>query len=531
MVGLVALALYLPSLANGFAWDDERDVRDNPAVVDAEGPVDVFTSPYRGAVPPARSPYRPVTSVTYWLNWGASGGEPAPFHAVNVGLHAAASALVVFLLVALGAGRMAAFLGGLVFAVHPVHVEAVANVVGRADILMTLSCLIAALAYLSRSWSDGARAGVVALAYAAALGSKENGVVLPALLVVLLLARTSGSEGADVPLSRTARRRTARREAMVLAPAAAVLGGYLLLRSQVLGTLVHRDTAPYIAVLSPSERITTAVANLTHLVRLLIWPADLAADYGPDVVTVTGPGSVAFWVGASLAVLAVVLAGALWRRNRLGAAALAWVVLSLAIVSNLLLPIGIWIAERTLYLPSVGVALGAVAVIGEVERRAPRRAPLTWVAAAALIAAGTWKTLDRIPVWRDNDSVLAALADEHPESYRSQWWLARRLTDVADYDAGLGWYEQARQTNPNDLGLALDHARALLLADRPTEAEALTSALPPTDPARFVYLAQSRIAAGRLDEAREDVREGLDRFPADARLRGQAIDLGVELPD
>jgi hypothetical protein len=527
VVGLVALAAHFPSVSNGFAWDDERDIRDNPAVVEAEGPADVLLSPYRGAVPPQRSPYRPVTSLTYWLNWEASPGQAAPFHVVNVALHGVVSALVVVLLGTLGAGGPGALIGGLLFAVHPVHVEAVANVVGRADVLMTLFCLSGALAYLSRGLSAGARAVAVALAYALALGAKENGVVLPALLLVLLWARNSGMDGDDVPLSKTARRRALRTEALVLAPSALVLGGYLALRSHVLGTLVHRDTAPYIAVLGAGERITTATANLAQLARLLLWPADLAADYGPDVVTVVGAGSVAFWAGALVGVLTLVLLVWLFRQERLAAAAVAWAALSVLIVSNLMLPIGIWIAERTLYLPSVGVSLAAAAAVGVLRRRTPSGTSVAWLAGGLLVAAGTWKTLDRIPVWRDSESVLATLAAEHPESYRSQWWLARQLAGVADHAAALRWYEQARQTNPNDLGLALDHARTLLMAGRPGEAEALAASLPPTDPARFVYLAQSKIMSGRSDEAAEDVRQGIERFPADPRLRAQAEELGI----
>jgi hypothetical protein len=521
VVGLVALAVYVPSLANGFALDDERDIRNNPAIVDATGPVDVALSPYRGAVPAARSPYRPLTSLTYWANWVVGDGSTRAYHAVNVLLHVLASALVVHLLIALGTSSAGALVGGALFAVHPVHVEAVANVVGRAEVLMTMFCLLGALAFLSRSVSPTLRAILVAASYALALGAKENGVVLPGLLVLLLLLP------ADAKARPNASIRT---ELLVLAPTLLVLIGYLALRQGVLGTLIHRDTAPYIALLSSGERITSAVANLPHLGRLLVFPLDLVADYGPDVIVPSGLDSFRFWMGVLVAGLSTALAWTLYRTQRLGLVALLWVTASVLLVSNLVIPIGVWVAERTLYLPSVGVAIGVAALVQSVERHYGRHLVVAWIVGGLLVLGGAWKTLDRTPAWRDTEAVLTTLADEHPESYRSQWWLARRLTEIGDLDGGLRWFEQAVRTSPNDLRLALDYARTLLLAGRPGEAEAIAAPLPPTDPTRFVYLAQSKIMTDRPDEARTDVTEGLLRFPGDARLIGQARDLGLGPP-
>jgi len=526
VAGLIALAVYLPSIRNGFAFDDERDIRDNPAIVDAAGPLDVALSPYRGDVPSGRSPYRPVTSLSNWLNWVGGGGNAAPFHMVNVLLHTLACVLVVQLLLAVGASEVSALIGGALFAFHPVHVEAVANVVGRADVLMTLFCLVGALGFLDRRLSQVTRALVVAVSYALALGAKENGVALPGLLLLLLVLPVERRHETE----EDPKARTLGPELRVLAPTLVVLLGYLAVRWSVLGTLVHRDTAPYVALLSTGERVATAVANLTHLGRLLLVPVDLAADYGPDVVVTAGPTSPRFWLGVVSVALTGALAWVLWRRNRLGAVALGWIALSVLVVSNLVLPIGVWIAERTLYLPSVGVALGVAALVQSVEQHAPRRMASVWTGTAVLALAAGWRTLDRIPSWSDTDTVLSTLADEHPESFRSQWWLARRLTDVGDLDGGLRWFEVATRTSPNDLRLALDHARTLLLAGRPQDAEAIVAPLPPTDPARFVYLAQSKIMTGRPEEAREDVREGLMRFPRDARLLAQASELDVEPP-
>jgi len=520
--GLLAFVIYLPSLRNGFALDDVRDVRDNPAITDASGPLDVLLSPYRGDVPPGRSPYRPITSLSFWMNWRLSDGAASSFHVVNVLLHSLATVLVVYLLVALGASGTAGLAGGLIFAIHPVHIEAVAGIVGRADVLMTIFCLLGAIAFLARGLGPVARASIVALAYALALGAKENGVALPAMLALLLVLprRPTSTEAArPAPL---------RRELLVLAPTILVLGAYLGLRHAVLGTLVQRDTAPYITMLPTPERVMTAVANMLQLGRLLLFPADLVADYGPRVINPVGLASPRLWLGGLTAALTIALAVLLYRRARLASVALAWVVLSTLVVSNLVIPIGVWVAERTLYLPSVGVSLGTAALVGSLTQAPTRVLRGLWAGLALVVVLASWKILDRTPAWRDTETVLRTLAEEHPESFRGEWWLAQSLTEVGDYTSGLRWFEEARQASPNDLGLALDYARALLLAGQPQKAESLVEPLPPSDPARFVYLAQSRLMTGRREAARAAVRAGLARFPGDARLLAQAHELGVE---
>lgn len=123
------------------------------------------------------------------------------------------------------------------------------------------------------------------------------------------------------------------------------------------------------------------------------------------------------------------------------------------------------------------------------------------------------------------------LADEHPESFRAQWWMGLRLIESQEHTRGLAWLKQAVDLNPNELRLQLEYVRGLLLAGRPAEALAIVSGLPPADPARDVYLTQSHIQLEQPARARETVQEGLLRFPADARLVRQARELEAGTPE
>jgi protein O-mannosyl-transferase len=534
LAALLAAVAYAPSLGNGFALDDQGDIVENSVVQPSQSPIVVVLSPYRGHVPPARSPYRPLTSLTMWLNAGFGGAWG--FHATNVLLHAFVTGLVTLLLLTLGAGPGWALGGGAVFAVHPVHVEAVANVIGRGDVLMTMFTLLGVLAFLDRTQGTARRAAGVAIAYALALLSKENGIALPGLLVILawltrpgtaaIPAGASTASGAHDTTDSTRSRLVS--DAMVILPTVAVLIGYLALRYQILGTLVHVDTAPYITTLSPLERTTTAIANVTHTMRLLLVPWDLSVDYGPAVVTTTGLLSLRFAAGLGILVFGAVGGFLMLEHDRRGSLAVAWIAVSTFVVSNLAVGIGVWVAERTLYLPSVGVVIAVVALATFVETRPDRRFGRLLAGILVLaVVAGTWRTLSRIPSWQSTDTVLDTLADEHPESFRSQWWVAQRLTNAGDPDRGLEWFDRAIETNPNDYRLRLDRVRALLLAGRSVQAEEAVAGLPGGDPARFVYLAQSLIMQNRPKEASDVVHEGLMAFPRDVRLIRQANDLGL----
>lgn len=526
MAVVLSLIVYLPSLGNGFALDDTGDIVENTTVHGLANTGEILTSPYRGRVPPGQSPYRPLTSLTYALNWSMGSGSPLPFHAFNVAFHAANTALVTILLTTLGATPLLALLGGAIFAVHPVHVEAVANSVGRGDALMALFVLLGALAYLRRFRSEWIRVALVGLAYALALAAKESGVVLPVLLVALSLLspgcsereRPSGSPSVSTQLP-------------LFAVLAGVLLLYLALRYQVLGTLFHRDAAPYIVTLPASLRLSTAVANVTEFVRLLLFPADLAADYGPGVILPAGIGALRFWVGGALLLAVGMVALSSARRSPWTALGVVWIVLSLAVVGNVLFPVGVWVAERTLYLPSVGVSVLAVGVgryANGVLRESPPR--LRWITAGAatlLVILGGARTWTRNAAWRDTDSVFTTLAEEHPEAFRAQWWMGVRLIDAGEQTQGLEWLRQAVDLNPNELRLRLDFVRGLLLTGRSEEALVIVSDLPPADPARDVYLTQSHIQLGQPGLALEAVQEGLSRFPEDARLMRQARELGV----
>ena len=398
-VGASAFVANLPSLLNRFALDDIYIVVLNPLVRAPSGLWRAFGASYWGGNLNT-TVYRPLAVATYALDWMV--GSLAWFHLVNVVWHVAATLLVAHL-ARRWAGDAAALIAGVLFAVHPVHVEAVANIVGRNELMAAVFVLLAVVAALEyeRPWLSCA-------AFACGLLSKENAIVTPALIVFAWMLGLQ-------PLP--ARRRLAG----FVASWAVVAIGYFALRYVVFRSYGSGivAVAPVFNGAPPLTVRLTAVAALSDVARLLLVPLHLQADYSPaERTAVTGLVDARFFIG----VLVVASWGALlvlaWKRRRaLEAYGLGWIAIAYSPVANLLFPIGVLIAERTLYLPSAGLALAVGGALRTLQGRS-----LALVAAALFVLGGA-RTAWRIPAWRDNAHATASLLDDAPLSYHT-WDLA-----------------------------------------------------------------------------------------------------------
>src|SRR6185503_110581 len=166
---LAAIVLYLPTVRYGFVQDDRAIIASNPAAHSIGAALRAFDDPYW---PPESGAglYRPATILSYAVDWTLSGGSPGWLHLMNALWHGLATLLVVLVLTR-WLSPVAAAVAGLVFAWHPVHVEGVASLVGRAELLAAVG-IFAALLAARRAW------WVAAVACAAlAMLSKEHGII------------------------------------------------------------------------------------------------------------------------------------------------------------------------------------------------------------------------------------------------------------------------------------------------------------------------------------------------------------------
>jgi hypothetical protein len=451
LVGLIALLASVTGLRNGFAYDDVHAVERNERLHSISQPWKLFTQTYwpPGKFTGGSTLYRPLTSLAFALQWAVGGGRPFVFHLANVLLYVVVSLAVLWLawllLPPLGAGLAASL-----FAAHPVHVEAVANVVGQGELWVNLFAIVAVAAFV-RGRSEAGLAPddrlAVYLFFALACLSKDNGLMLPGLLLA-----------AEATVVRDPRPLGVRIKSLL--PFWVVVAGigvlYLALRTLVTGTLAGDYPHILIGTASYSERLFTMLRVALAWPRLLLWPAHLQADYGPrdfDRVSGFGSGQAA---GLVLLVGLVALTLWTWRRRPVVAFGLLWFGVAIFPVSNLVLKAGIVLAERTLFLPSVGVMLALGAAGAAVAERGMVARRLVVAAGVLLMTLGIVKSALRQPVWRDNPTLFAQTVKDAPRNYRAHWNYGMSLYERGDRPAAFEEMHTAIELYPADPTLFSD---------------------------------------------------------------------------
>src|SRR5262249_44487479 len=177
---------------------------------------------------------------------------------------------------------------------------------------------------------------------------------------------------------------------------------WLLWRSQVVGDLTGLEVAPGLDDDGLFGRALVMLPVVLQYVRLLFAPHRLSADYNPDFIQPATTWTWAAPCGLRIIVLVTGLGWATRRRMPAVTVAIGWIGATLLIVANVLVPTGVILAERTLYLPSIGAVLLLAVASDLAFRRWPRAAA---IGVTAVLAAGVVRTVTRNPVWRSNDTL------------------------------------------------------------------------------------------------------------------------------
>jgi protein O-mannosyl-transferase len=445
ITAVLALLTYVVALKNGFAFDDVVLIPNDPRVTNGDLTRLVTTSYWADA---ALALYRPLTSLTFGFDWFVSNGSAAWFHFTNIIFHMAASTLVYVLLLRYFS-IAAALVGGAVFAVHPVHVEAVANVVGRSELIATSFVLLACVLW-PRIASRPARAVITATLYFMAMCAKESAAVLIALLVMIDFA---DGEWTLQTLPDYLRRRAPEFVALIAAFAI-----FLFIRGSVLGGLAPSKLDPSLEVVTSGwHRILTALQAWPLALKLFAFPKTLLADYGPQILLPIAEWNSLAVLGATL-VLVTVGGGiaAIAADKRYAALGLLWYPIAILPVANFIMPIGVVLAERTLYLPSVAFVFGVAALYEFARARTPARTRIAIAVVAIMLLAG--RSIARVPDWTSTDVILTKLTKDRPDAFRGQWHMARMARAKDNTEAALVNYDKAMKLWPYREGLVQEVA-------------------------------------------------------------------------
>lgn len=459
VLAIVAVAPFLQTLGFGYVFDDTYAIRDNAALRGWGALGQVWMQQFGGDGGPFFGLYRPLTMTLFAVVNNVGAKWPLWFHLMALLLHVAASHLV-WRLLRKALGMWAAFAAALWFAVHPVHVEAVANITNSAEVLVAIWTLLLAALLLQRvrndaplGWRTAAMAGAL---YAAAMFSKESGAMAaPVALVVAW-----GWHSADPPAVRWMTRRWSRL-AVTFGVAIVIVA---TARAFVLGGPVTGQpiAALGIAGMSAAERAVAMLSLTPRVLELLSWPGGINPHYGPSTFPESRGAVAALGV---LIVGAILAAGiALARRgDRRLLASIGVTSIAFLPASNLLVATGQLLAERTLYLPSVGmVMLGGLLLDRALQVNAGRR----WVpAVAAVLAIGILWSGARAARWsehwRNHDRLFARMIAADPRGYAGYWFAGVEATRQRRAAEGLSLLEKAYAIEQRDRGVVLDYGASL----------------------------------------------------------------------
>jgi tetratricopeptide (TPR) repeat protein len=479
--------VYAPVLGFEFVeWDDQKFVTENPRVhggLTWEGLVWAVTQ----GNPPD---WHPLTFLSHMLDCQVFGLEPGGHHATNLFLHALNTLLVFGLFRHMTGAVWPSALVAALFGVHPLHVEAVAWVSQRKELLSATFALLATRAYVGYATRGGvARYVTTAVLLALALLSKAMAVTLPFVFLLLdywPLGRTGSSRRGASGEGRVGRQRPLPGLVLEKVP--------LLLLSAAMSAITYvvqragGAVVPAEAVAFPL-RVANALVAYARYVGKALWPASLGAQYTNPYLP--GGTPLASWqIGAAAVLLLAATAAAVLpvrRRWHLGYIPVGWLWFLGTLVPVIgLVQVGTAaMADRYTYMPLTGLFLIVAWGGRDIVRRWPGGARVVAAAAVAgMLGASMAVSASQVRYWRDSESL----------------------------------FSRALAVSPGDPKMHYNLGTILLRQERHEEAIAhllRAARLRPRDPAVFYNLALAHRAVGKIDAAAKLYEAAMRLDPAD----------------
>ncbi|OGS35154.1 MAG: hypothetical protein A2293_09140 [Elusimicrobia bacterium RIFOXYB2_FULL_49_7] len=438
VLATVTVLLFSSTLFHGFLWDDYPLVVENPLVKHNDFSNFLSLDYWKELSPEERGRLRPVRTLSFMLDHAVFGSNAFGYHLTNVLIHTANVVLIYLIGVTLFKSKGAAFVCALLFAVHPVHVESVAWIKNRSDMLAALCMLVSVYALLRLEGVK--KAVIIAVSLGGAVLSKEIAVMLPFILIgaaYLFMPR----EKRPIHL--------------------AWLTGLIVL---IVAFLIFKEiywrkeiTEGYTIVMDAYVQTRIVFYTLSTYLGLLMAPVALVAerDVNFDLTAIQsfGPGLFIFLVlGALLAAGYYLL-----QRQRLsdylsnavrnGGFSYLWLFLTLLPIANFVFIESRPIADQRLYIPSIGFCFlaGAVLQLILVYEKKYLKAPMVIVETAAvflLILFGV-STVSYSAAFRNQHALWENILQKNPTHYRANYNMGVEYQKRHDYAQAVSYYEIA----------------------------------------------------------------------------------------
>jgi tetratricopeptide (TPR) repeat protein len=522
LVAAVAVAPYLLLPGAPLVYDASPAILENAAV--QNGPVgDLFTSDFWGYpldAPHATGSYRPLVSLTWFLQGSIHGNSAPLYHLADMASHAGASCLLLILLGSLGVDPRWRIPAVLVFAAHPVLSEAVCSAVGRADIMAAAALFGALILHLQapaarKPWlfETGAL-----LAVSGGFLCKEYAVSFPFILLAVGLACGVGLQTADH-----------RRRRIVWICALGLLAAYLLLRHFLIGSvgsvpMVGPRDQPLFGEPFP-VRWSTAAWLLVHSARLLFLPLGLNYHYDfGSLAIVRSPAEARAMAGIVLVLALAILSLRFLRGRRSPLPPVAAVLFLFPLAPSLhtVTVGGVLFAERWLYIPTAGLVVAAAWAAGRLGRAPSLRRPVAVVLAVTAVLGGIG-TFTRVRDWYSLERLARATLATYSDSPAVLLHLATELGMRGKYEEALAPFERSIELQGDKAWTWKNYAACLSNLGRHEDAAAAWRRvvdLAPTDIGiLWKGLGEAEMRAGNAEAAVKALRRAHEQIPEDRSIR------------
>ncbi len=439
LIIILGFAVYANSLNGKFIWDDRYLIKDNTYIKDFSNIKKIFTQGIGAGAGIESSSYRPIQMITYIINYSLWRLDVQGYHLTNVLLHIMAALSIFWLTFILFGNRFISLFTSALFVVHPIHTEAVSYISGRADSLAALFMLLSFILYIKYLDKKNTLLYIFTLlAYTLALLSRENSLILPALLLLYHYDYSaSPAEGGQGGSAFGGRKKFKIKEFL---PVLVIGFVYILLRLTILkAPLPHTSGATTLF-----QRMPGFFVAITNYIRLLFLPFNLHMEYGDRLFGLADPRAL---LGIIIAGLSLIYAFRIRKSNALIFFGVLWFFLTLVVQSNLY-PTAAYMAEHWLYLPSIGFFL-ILANGFKAIQKSRTGLNLSYFFIIILLVFYSYLTIRQNNYWREPIAFYKRTLEYAPDSPRVYNDLGIAYHDMGRYREAIAPFEKAVKLKPD----------------------------------------------------------------------------------
>ncbi len=424
LIAALAFVLYANTLGHDYCQDDAIVIKENmyttqglkgiPGILNKDTFYGFFKKDGKQALVHGGR-YRPLTLVLFAVEWQLFGDNPMIFHLVNIILFVLLGLLLYKVMITLLAyypdkqAKLIALFTTLIFVAHPVHTEVVANIKGADEIVALLGSL-AALYFTIKAYraNNMGLMGIAAIIFGLTIFAKENTITFLAIIPIALLL--FGQKGKGLAMDKIGK------ALLYTAPLLVAVIPFLVKRHKVIGSgatgkVLELMNNPFLKIVdnkyvdfSAGEKVSTIFYTLGDYLRLLVFPQPLTSDYYPHHVELMHFGDWQVILSILLYLGLFYLAVKNLRKKPLISFGVFIYFASLSIVSNFLFPVGTFMAERFLFMPSVGFSMVVATLLVSLIQK-DKFTPALGIL-GVIILLFSIKTITRNPAWKNDDTLF-----------------------------------------------------------------------------------------------------------------------------